>query len=129
MLYVIAIVCDTQYIRNMQPDALLLNQVLELRRGVIVLVALSQLQEPCYGYGLLQRLEKNGMNVDAGTLYPLMRRLEKQGILKSYWDTTETRPRKYYQLSSEGQVLYQELLTEWQRMTANIQQMTTEGQS
>lgn len=89
-----------------------------------MLVTLSQLQTPRYGYGLLQQLEQSGMAIDAGTLYPLMRRLEKQGILESYWDTAETRPRKYYQLSEEGRELYTELLTEWQRMTMNIQQMT-----
>lgn len=104
------------------------GQLLELRRGVIVLATLSQLQTPHYGYSLLQRLEKAGMAIDAGTLYPLMRRLEKQGILESYWDTTEARPRKYYQLSGEGQELYIELLTEWGRMTTNIHQMTKEGQ-
>lgn len=100
------------------------SQLLELRRGVIVLATLSQLQTPRYGYGLLQRLEQAGVAIDAGTLYPLMRRLEKQGILESYWDTAETRPRKYYHLSSEGIALYEDLLSEWQRMTTNIQQMT-----
>lgn len=102
------------------------SQLLELRRGVIVLATLSQLQTPRYGYGLLQRLEKSGVAVDAGTLYPLMRRLEKQGILESYWDTADTRPRKYYQLSTAGQLLYTDLLSEWQQMTANIQRMTQE---
>lgn len=108
----------------MTKDSSSASQLLELRRGVIVLATLSQLQIPRYGYGLLQQLEQAGMAVDAGTLYPLMRRLEKQGVLESYWDTAETRPRKYYQLSSEGQLLYAELLAEWQRMTMNIQQMT-----
>lgn len=89
-----------------------------------MLATLSQLQTPRYGYGLLQRLEQAGVVVDAGTLYPLMRRLEKQGVLQSYWDTAETRPRKYYQLSDEGQSLYADLLAEWQRLTTNIQQMT-----
>lgn len=89
-----------------------------------MLATLSQLQTPRYGYSLLQQLERAGVAVDAGTLYPLMRRLEKQGVLQSYWDTAEARPRKYYQLSDEGQSLYAELLSEWQRMTANIQQMT-----
>lgn len=107
----------------MTKDSSPTSQLLELRRGVIVLATLSQLQIPRYGYGLLQRLEQAGVAVDAGTLYPLMRRLEKQGILESYWDTAETRPRKYYQLSTEGQSLYAELLTEWQRTTTNIQQM------
>lgn len=120
----IVILCGTQYTCFMTKDSSVSSQLLELRRGVIVLVTLSQLQTPRYGYGLLQQLEQSGMAIDAGTLYPLMRRLEKQGILESYWDTAETRPRKYYQLSEEGRELYTELLTEWQRMTMNIQQMT-----
>lgn len=108
----------------MTKDSMSASQLLELRRGVIVLATLSQLQTPRYGYGLLQRLEQSGMAIDAGTLYPLMRRLEKQGVLESHWETSETRPRKYYQLSEQGRSLYGELLSEWQQMTANIQQMT-----
>lgn len=108
----------------MTKDNMSASQLLELRRGVIVLATLSQLQTPRYGYGLLQRLEQSGMAIDAGTLYPLMRRLEKQGVLESHWETSETRPRKYYQLSEQGRSLYGELLSEWQQMTANIQQMT-----
>lgn len=107
-------------------DSSPVSQLLELRRGVIVLATLSQLRTPRYGYGLLQRLEQAGVAIDAGTLYPLLRRLEKQGILESYWDTADTRPRKYYQLSTEGQLLYTDLLSEWQQMTANIQRMTQE---
>ena len=108
----------------MPVDTLVSGQILELRRGVIVLVVLSQLQEPRYGYGLLQQLEKAGVSVDAGTLYPLMRRLERQGVLESTWDTKEARPRKYYQLSETGKDLYAKLLTEWQKVTTNIQVMT-----
>lgn len=124
MVYAVVILCGTQYTDIMTKETSLSSQLLELRRGVIVLATLSQLQTPRYGYGLLQSLEQSGVAVDAGTLYPLMRRLEKQGVLESYWDTADTRPRKYYQLSSEGRVLYTDLLNEWRSMTANIQQMT-----
>lgn len=114
----------TQYIKYMTADKLIDGQILELRRGIIVLVILSQLQEPRYGYGLLRQLEKAGITIDAGTLYPLMRRLERQGVLKSTWDTEETRPRKYYQLNQQGVTLYGKLLSEWRQMTDNIESMT-----
>lgn len=127
-MYTIAILCGTHYTRTMTKESSLTSQLLELRRGVIVLATLSQLRTPRYGYGLLQQLEQSGVAVDAGTLYPLMRRLEKQGVLESYWDTADTRPRKYYQLSAEGAILYADLLSEWQQMTANIQRMT-QGES
>lgn len=119
----IVIVCTTQYTDTMPKDDMLSGQLLELRRGVIVLAILSQLQTPRYGYGLLQRLEEGGIAVDAGTVYPLLRRLERQGILKSEWDTGDTRPRKYYQLSQEGESLYTSLRAEWQAMTGSMQHM------
>ena len=94
-------------------DELFTNQVLELRRGTIVLAILSQLDTKKYGYALLSALEDAGVSVDAGTLYPLLRRLEKQGVLESTWDTSESRPRKYYTRSDKGNRLYERLRTEW----------------
>lgn len=99
------------------------NQILELRRGTIVLAILAHLRTPQYGYGLLQRLENSRIPIDAGTLYPLLRRLERQGVLESSWQTSGSRPRKYYQLSSRGEALYGELVAEWQLMTKSIMTM------
>ncbi len=103
------------------------SQLLELRRGVIVLAILSQLRTPRYGYGLLQQLEYARVAVDAGTLYPLLRRLERQGVLESVWDTSEVRPRKYYQLTDSGEKLYVDLVSEWQVLTKSIEAMIEEG--
>ena len=75
---------------------------LELRRGVIVLATLSQLRVPHYGYALRQALAEGGMPIEEGTLYPLLRRLESQGLLTSEWRTDEGAPRRYYVLSAEG---------------------------
>lgn len=101
-------------IHSMQDaDDLYANQILELRRGTIVLAILSTLQQPRYGYGLLQALEDAGIAVDAGTLYPLLRRLEKQEVLTSEWSTEDARPRKYYKLSQKGEELYKRLRNEW----------------
>lgn len=106
-----------------ESDDFFANQRLELRRGSIVLAILSQLQIPRYGYGILQNLEHSKIPIDAGTLYPLLRRLEKQGILESSWETSESRPRKYYRLSQQGEILYVELLEEWALMNQTITAM------
>ncbi len=89
------------------------NVVLELRRGVIVLAALSQLSKEQYGYSLLKTLSEQGLQVDQGTLYPLLRRLEAQGYLQSVWKIEEARPRRYYVLSAEGKKLLPKLKKEW----------------
>lgn len=95
----------------------------ELRRGSIVISVLSQLKTPQYGYSLVATLEEKGMEVDPSTLYPLLRRLEKQELLESKWDTNEARPRKYYLLSSLGQQVYEELCQEWRRLAARMENM------
>jgi PadR family transcriptional regulator, regulatory protein PadR len=86
---------------------------LELRRGIVVLAVLSQLEAPAYGYSLIQRLSERGLDVEEGTLYPLMRRLEKQRLLASEWEVGEARPRKYYRISDEGRALLATLRTDW----------------
>lgn len=74
----------------------------ELRRGTVVLACLRLLRQPGYGYGLLEELQARGFDTDANTLYPLLRRLEKQGHLVSEWNTDEARPRKFYRTSPAG---------------------------
>lgn len=85
----------------------------ELRRGTQILSVLSLLDKNQYGYSLLQDLENKKIQIEAGTLYPLLRRLETQGILQSEWDTSESRPRKYYVLSAEGKEAFDTLKNEW----------------
>ncbi len=92
----------------------------ELRRGTLTIGVLSQLYEPQYGYSLVSLLEGKGFPVEAGTLYPLLRRLEKQGLLESQWDTNETRPRKYYLLSESGKLVFDQLVAEWEDMVGNL---------
>ena len=87
--------------------------VQELRRGTVVLAVLSQLHTPHYGYSLRQDLADSGFDINEGTLYPLMRRLEDQGLLRSEWDVSENRPRRYYVLSEEGEEVLLELRAEW----------------
>ena len=99
------------------------NVVLELRRGVIVLAALSQLGTEQYGYSLLKQLSDKGLEVDQGTLYPLLRRLEAQGVLESVWKIEEARPRRYYVISSEGRKLLPRLKKEWAGIVSVMEKM------
>ena len=100
-------------------DELFESLLLELRRGTIVLCVLSQLKEPQYGYSLVMLLEEKGIGVDAGTLYPLLRRLEKQNLLESNWDVESAKPRKYYQISKYGTEIYSRLCEQWFSMADN----------
>lgn len=86
---------------------------LELRRGVLVLAVLSQMDTARYGYNLIQRFAEQGLPIEEGTLYPLLRRLEKQGLLESVWEMTEARPRKYYRISLLGREVLNSLKAEW----------------
>jgi PadR family transcriptional regulator, regulatory protein PadR len=99
------------------------NVVLELRRGVIVLAALSQLGTEQYGYSLLKQLSDLGLEVDQGTLYPLLRRLEAQGVLESVWKLEESRPRRYYVVSAEGKKLLPKLKKEWTGIVSVMDRM------
>jgi DNA-binding PadR family transcriptional regulator len=89
------------------------NLRLELRRGVVVLAVLGQMDTARYGYDLIRQLAEQGLEVEEGTLYPLLRRLEKQGLLESEWEMGEARPRKYYRISPLGRKVLAVLMTEW----------------
>jgi DNA-binding PadR family transcriptional regulator len=95
----------------------------ELRRGVVVLAVLSQLRTLRYGYELRQSLAEQGMAIEEGTLYPLLRRLESQGVLRSEWRTTQGPPRRYYALSKEGQALYRRLTQSWSALTGAMDRL------
>ncbi|KPN95082.1 PadR family transcriptional regulator [Lysinibacillus sp. ZYM-1] len=94
-------------------SSLLNSLTTELRRGTLTLAVLSQLRTPQYGYSLVQLLEESGINIDQSTLYPLLRRLEKQELVTSSWETSESRPRKYYVLSEYGLEIFLHLKREW----------------
>jgi len=92
----------------------------ELRRGTVVLACLRMLLTPGYGYGLLEELQARGFDTDANTLYPLLRRLEKQGHLTSEWNTDEARPRKFYRTSAAGIELADALTDEFRAIASAI---------
>lgn len=94
-------------------DSMVDGLVLELRRGLLILGVLSQLDQKEYGYSLIQKLQDKNFVIEAGTLYPLLRRLEKQELLDSTWDLVENRPRRYYQISKKGKEIYHSLKKEY----------------
>lgn len=107
-------------------DELISSLTVELRRGTLVLLVLSQLSAHEYGYSLVQKLEEKNAPIDAGTLYPLLRRLEKQKLLISEWDTSESRPRKFYALSKEGKEVYELLKREWRSISHQLEAILKE---
>ena len=96
----------------------------QLRRGALVLAVLAQLREEHYGYSLRKSLAQKGLQIEEGTLYPLIRRLEKQSLLVSTWREEKKRRKRFYRLSEEGKRTYQQLLEDWQELDASIQQLT-----
>jgi PadR family transcriptional regulator, regulatory protein PadR len=98
----------------------IIGLIQEMRRGTIIIGVLSQLFEPRYGYALVDTLDQKGLGIDPGTLYPLLRRLEKQNLLESKWDTNEARPRKYYVLSATGRQVYAQVLDEWKQLVISL---------
>lgn len=105
---------------NTVPAELFENLRLELRRGCLVLAVLAQLRTELYGYALRKALEDHGLEIDENTLYPLLRRLETQGLLSSQWREEEKRNKRFYRLSSAGEVVLASLLEEWQRMNSAL---------
>ncbi len=103
-----------------EEEKVLENVLLELRKGTLVLAVLSQLKKPHYGYSLVQDLNDKGLNIDQGTLYPLMRRLEKNNLLDSTWNTDDPRPRKYYVLNENGMLILTKLKEEWDNLINNM---------
>lgn len=104
----------------MNIDETVSGLILELRRGTLILLVLSQLRQPTYGYSLVKKLNDNAIPMDANTLYPLMRRLESQGLLKSQWDTGESKPRKYYQTTEDGLAVLEKTKAYWKTFSDNV---------
>jgi len=90
----------------------------EMRRGLLTLAVLAECGVPQYGYSLKQGLSQRGLEINEGTLYPLLRRLEEQGLLASQWQLAdESRPRRYYLISPQGQAALEHLSVEWRRLS------------
>jgi PadR family transcriptional regulator PadR len=93
----------------------------ELRRGSLIVAALAELAVEQYGYTLRKSLEEHGISMDEGTLYPLLRRLESQGLLLSEWREQDKRNKRFYRLSPQGEVILEQLLEDWEHLSAALQ--------
>ena len=102
------------------------NLRLELRRGCLTLAVLTQLRTERYGYTLRKALAEEGLEIDEGTLYPLLRRLESQGLLASQWREEEKRNKRFYRLSSVGEETLKQLLAEWERINTSLNKILQE---
>ena len=105
---------------NSITDGLFENLRLELRRGCLVLAVLAALRTEQYGYTLRKSLAADGLDIDENTLYPLLRRLESQGLLLSEWREEEKRNKRFYRLSPAGKVVLKQLAAEWANMNASL---------
>jgi len=110
----------------MTPDEQIESGLPALRRGVIVLAVLSQLQMEKYGYALMKDLSEKGLDIDQGTLYPLLRRLESQGLLQSSWRVDGDHPRRYYVVNEPGRKTIEQMKTEWQGIVNLMERMLDE---
>ena len=100
------------------------NLATELRRGLLALSALAECRTPQYGYSLKQRLGERGLEANEGTLYPLLRRLEEQGLLQSEWRLAdESRPRRYYTISSDGERTLARLTEDWRLLSRSLDRL------
>ena len=102
------------------------NLRLELRRGCLSLAVLTQLRTERYGYTLRKALADEGLEIDEGTLYPLLRRLESQGLLVSEWREEEKRNKRFYKLSPNGEETLKQLLAEWERINTSLTKLLQE---
>ena len=99
----------------------------ELRRGSLILAVLGQLRAEHYGYSLRKALAERGVEIDEGTLYPLIRRLESQGLLTSQWREEDKRNKRFYRLSPQGQQTLTQLLEEWHNINTSLSKILQEA--
>ncbi len=105
------------------------NLRLELRRGCLVLAVLAQLRSERYGYILRKALVDQGMDIDENTLYPLLRRLESQGLLVSQWRDQDKRNKRFYRLSTDGELILKQLLDEWHAINSSLNRVIAESEA
>ena len=94
---------------------------LELRRGTLILAVLAALRVEKYGYTLRTDLAEQGVEIDEGALYPMLRRLETQGLLTSEWREDAKRQKRFYRLSDDGAAALSQLTEEWRAMNRALE--------
>jgi PadR family transcriptional regulator PadR len=122
------IVCSAYYMATgTKSSEVLENLRMELRRGCLIVAVLAQLRSEQYGYTLRKALANDGLAIDEGTLYPLLRRLETQGLLVSQWREEDKRNKRFYRLSGEGESILKQLLAEWESINASLNKILQEA--
>src|ERR1700756_4866166 len=107
-------------------DTVFENLRLELRRGCLTLAVLSQLRSEHYGYTLRKALDELGLEIDEGPLYPLLRRLESQGLLQREWREENKRKKRFYRLNANGETVLARLLSEFRLINASIDRIVAD---
>jgi PadR family transcriptional regulator PadR len=121
-------VCIAYYMATgTQSSEVFENLRMELRRGCLIVAVLAQLRSEQYGYTLRKALADDGLAIDEGTLYPLLRRLETQGLLVSQWREEDKRNKRFYRLSAEGESILKQLLAEWESINASLNKILQEA--
>jgi PadR family transcriptional regulator PadR len=122
-------VCDVHYMANgiQGSPEILENLKMELRRGCLIVAVLAQLRTEQYGYTLRKALADDGLAIDEGTLYPLLRRLETQGLLVSQWREEDKRNKRFYRLSPAGEQILNQLHEEWQSINTSLNKILQEA--
>jgi PadR family transcriptional regulator, regulatory protein PadR len=122
-----SILCAIQHMTHSTGDSIFPNLRLELRRGCLTLAVLGLLRSEHYGYELRKALDEQGLEVDEGTLYPLVRRLETQGLLESEWREESKRRKRFYRLTDDGEIILHKLLEELRRLNASLTSILQEA--
>ena len=104
-------------------DELFQNIRMELRRGCLIIAVLAKMKKEQYGYTLRKSLEDMGLVIDEGTLYPLLRRLESQGLLLSEWREEDKRRKRFYRLSDDGKAMLKQLILEWNNINSSLEEI------
>lgn len=99
----------------------------EMKRGFLQLLVLVVLEKEAYGYAMVRAFRDLGYEVEENTLYPLLRRLEKRGLIEGKWDVSEERPRKFYAVTQAGREMRRELLGIWERQDEIIKKTIKEN--
>ncbi len=108
-------------------EGFLERAIAEVRRGVVQVAVLALLRRQAYGYDLIRTLASRGLLVEEGTLYPVLRRLQKAGLLNAEWDTTGARPRKYYETTDKGKAVLRDLVAEWHRVDLTLNRIVEQS--
>jgi PadR family transcriptional regulator len=108
-------------------ESTLENLRLELRRGSLILAVLAELREEQYGYTLRKSLTDSGVEIEESALYPMLRRLEAQGLLTSTWREEERRNKRFYRLSREGKAVFAQLIEDWRALNASLKRVIGDG--